>query len=259
MKLEENSPSITSDISISKSDGIDTPKKPLVRTTFVLCVLLFISLLGFSYFYLQAQSLKRQLDRIAAMPTPQPNYTYIEKPTPTMLVQNEINSSRQTVNLSVPKYLDSPQEKETYTISFDKVSSNTVYSITSDSFPKLIISDGTYEFSIQIPKEGQSNTFDKIPITELIRTNQFGNVTRIFNPSSLDESNLIRYFYVTDYSTNCTQWQPKPAACSSLQIYWNDKSQQNKQIGAYISCKSDASQALCDKLIATLGIGLENQ
>lgn len=89
----------------------------------------------------------------------------------------------------VPKYLDTPQEKEIYMISFDRVGINTRYYILGGTYPPLVTEGETYQFSINIPKEGQSNTFSQIPITMEVYTNQFGKITRITNPLDFMENN----------------------------------------------------------------------
>jgi preprotein translocase subunit SecG len=235
----------------SESDTVIS-KKPLIRISFILGVLLFISVLGLLYFYSQAQSYKQQLLRITEMPTPTPRYIYVDKPTPIVLKENRIIKARQTVQLLIPKFLDSPQDKETYIISFEKISSDSTYTITNDMFPKLMISDETYELSIQIPKEGFNQPFDTVPQTTSINTDQFNKVTRITNKELVDS-----YSYTTDYSTNCTQHQPLPKACSSKQVYFYPKSYPNQQVGAFITCVSSKNIEACDKLVETVSIDIK--
>lgn len=225
--------------------------------------------LGISvYFYLQTLSLRKEIVRINSLPTPNPTYVYTTAPSPTPTpVGSAINTARQIVNLLMPKYLDSPQDKETYKISFDKVGVNPKYYVTKDSFPKLVVEGDTYQFTLQIPKEGQSNIFTKIPVTSEVSTNQFNKATRLTNPLSYMETTNTGYeegksyyTYTTDYSTNCTQWSPTPPACSSLQLYYDDQLAIAKQVGIYASCiSSDQSSLNCDKIISTLGIQIVNQ
>ncbi len=238
------------------------PSKPF------LLFLIFLLFATTGYFYIQNQSFKKEIIRIRAIPSPNPTYIYTTAPssTPTP-ISYAVNNNRQTVNLIVPKYLDSQQEKETYKISFDKVGTNTKYYTSTDIFPKLIVEGNNYQFTLQISKEGQSNTFTKIPNTSKVTTNQFNNVTRIINPlnymetsNMFYEKNKSYYTYTTDYSTNCTQWSQNPPACSSLQIYYNDQLASTQQVGIYASCiSSDQSSSNCDKIISTLGIEIINK
>lgn len=233
-----------------------------------LLFLIILFLCASVYFYLQTLSLKKEIVRINSLPTPNPIYVYTTKPSPTSIpVVSLINASRQTLNLLVPKYLDSPQDKETYKISFDKVGTNPKYYITNDLFPKLVVEGDTYQFTLQITKEGQSNIFTKIPVTSEVTTNQFNKVTRLTNPLSyMETSNTgyekgkLYYTYTTDYSTNCAQWSPSPPACSSLQLYYNDQLAIANQVGIYASCtSSDQSSLNCDKIISTLDVQITSK
>ncbi|KKU90277.1 MAG: hypothetical protein UY21_C0025G0012 [Microgenomates group bacterium GW2011_GWA1_48_10] len=268
--MENNSqPQVSTSIPPNTTNLPPTKLSSFPSKSFLLfLVLLFLT--ATSYFYLQTQSLKKQVARLNSLPSPSPTYIYTTAPSPTPTpISHTINTSRQSVDLVMPKYLDTPQEKETYRISFDKVGTTPKYHMTSDMFPKLVIEGDKYQFTLQIPKEGQSNTFVKIPVTSEIESNQFSKVTRITNPLSYMETNNVQYegnksyyTYTTDYSTNCTQWTPIPPACSSLQVYYNDQLALANQVGVYASCVSyDQSPSSCDKIISTLNISqdLRNQ
>lgn len=244
------------------------PKLSKFPSKSFLLFLILLLLATTGYFYLQTQSLKKQVAHINSLPSPSPTYIYTTAPSPTSIpISYAINTNRQTADLLVPKYLDTPQEKETYKVSFDKVGINPKYYVSSDMFPKLVVEGDKYQFTLQIPKEGQSNTFTKIPTTSEVTTSQFNRITRITNPlnymetsNTLYEKNKSYYTYTTDYSTNCTQWSPIPPACSSLQIYYNDQLAFAKQVGIYASCiSSDQSSSDCDKIISTLGIEITSK
>lgn len=228
-------------------------KKPLIRKSFIIGLYMIFSLMAIAVLSLQIQEYKKQIIHLKSLPSPTPNYVYTNIPSPTPSPsQHPFTTNRQTIDLQVQKYLDSPEEKEIYEISFDKLTSESQYSITQDSFPKLTISDSTYQLTVQIPKEGFNQPISPVPATHTIRTLHLGEVTRVqrfVDPNS--------YAYTNDYSTKCSQHQPTPPACSSDQVYFYPKSHPSQQVGAYITCFSANNYETCDKLVSGIDIDLK--
>lgn len=228
-------------------------KKPLIRNSFIIGLYMFFSLVSIAILSLQNQEYKKQIVQLKSLPSSTPNYVYTNIPSPTPSPSKQpLTSSRQTIDLQVQKYLDSPEEKETYLISFDKVTSESEYSITQDSFSKLTIGDSTYQLTVQIPKEGFNQPISPVPATHPIHTLHLGEVTRIQRFVDPDS-----YAYTNDYSTNCSQHQPTPPACSSDQVYFHPKSHPSQQVGAHITCFSSNNYETCDKLVSGIDIDLK--
>ena len=250
---------------IVESPKFKSTKFPSKQFLLFLILILFGSTL---YFLSQTSSLKKQMARINSLPSPSPTYIYTAAPSPTSTPTSYVISvSRQTTNLLIPKYLDTPLEKETYKISFNKVGANPKYYFTTDLFPKLVIEGDKYQFTLQIPKEGQVGDFTKIPPTSEVLTNQFNSITRITNPFNYTQTGVseyekdkLYYVYTSYYSTNCNQFTPVPPACSSFQISYGGQPDSSKEISFYASCtSSDQSSSNCDEIISTLGIELTNK
>lgn len=167
-----------------------------------------------------------------SLPTSTPKPTLFSTPTPTPVVRH-FTSSRQNILITIPKYLDITNETETYEISFDKVSPSSEYYLTSETFPRLVIFDKNYEFSVAITKEiaGDPDKLNKA-FTE-INTNQFG----ILKKTVFDEG----YLYFTDYYA--VNLFPKKQTFPSF---------------AFMTCRViGKDQSECDQLISTLSIKLK--
>jgi len=185
---------------------------------------------------------------------PQPLLNPTQSPTSIQLERTPIKSDKQIVILNVPKYLDGGDEKEQYEVTFPKVCEECTYSITS-GWEDLIIDGDLFHFFISIPKEGESNTFNSIPEKEIIRTKQFGDIFKFVYQKDIDKAYTVNYS--TDYSEDCSQWQPKPAACSLMQIeFSNTKSDLNGKSYLYTECKTNVNEGikLCDEIIKSLEI-----
>ena len=77
---------------------------------------------------------------------------------PTPIISN-FSANRESILITIPKYLDhqNSDEKETYEISFDKVSANSGYYLTNNIFLVLVILDKNYKFSVELTKETAPN------------------------------------------------------------------------------------------------------
>lgn len=146
------------------------PQKLSLRLIILLSILFVLIL---SFIKISFQSDKPVSLAPIFLPTSTPRPTIFSTPTPTPIVRH-FTSSRQNISITIPKYLDISNETETYEISFDKVSPSSGYYLTSETFPRLVIFDKNYEFSVAITKEiaGDLDESDKA-FTE-INTNQFG-------------------------------------------------------------------------------------
>lgn len=179
------------------------------------------------------------------------------KTTPTIsITRHKIKTQDETVIIKSPKYLDSVNEFENYEISFPKVSTNSSYILSNDFFQKLIVSDDTYEFTTSISKEGVSNDFKKAPVIEVLTTNQFGNIYKLI----IQKNNIIQIIYTTDFSDNCSQWTPKPAGCSSMQIEFSKKLNESQKSYLSASCQTFSIEGVkrCDEIIKKIEIAQIN-
>ncbi len=228
-------------------------KKPLIRKSFIVGLYMFFSLVAIAILSLQIQEYKKQIVQLKSLPSPTPSYVYTNIPSPTPAPsQQPFATNRQTIDLQVQKYLDSTEEKEVYKISFDKLTTDSQYSISQDPLPKLVISGSTYQLTIQIPKEGFNQPISPVPVTHTIQTLHLGEITRVQRFVDPDS-----YAYTNDYSTKCSQREPTPPACSSDQVYFYPKSHPNQQVGAYITCFSANNYETCDKLVSGIDIDLK--
>lgn len=151
------------------------PQKLSLRLIILLSILFVLIL---SFIKISFQSDKPVSLAPISLPTSTPRPTLFSIPTPTPVVRH-FTSSRQNIFVTIPKYLDVSNETETYEISFDKVSPSSGYYLTSETFPRLVIFDQNYEFSVAITKEvaGDLNELDKT-FSE-VNTNQFGILKKI--------------------------------------------------------------------------------
>jgi|GEM_PF-5549167 len=258
----ENNPDIITTPTVTQAQKF----KPPISHNFLFILYSILSTSGIIYLYSQNQSLNKQLVYIKNTPSLSPSYIYTDSPSPTPSpISYPIITSRQQVEFKTAKQLDDPLLHETYLISFDKVTPSSAYKITNDQLATLIIFDDSYEFSLQIPLEGFSNSFKTIPPTDTINTQHLGKLTRVTNPYHYSAINPIspsgnktEYHYTTDFDTNCSQWSPVPAACSFLQVTSNNNVNPNNKINSSLICKTtEATPTLCDKLISTLEIKLK--
>lgn len=215
------------------------------------------------------KQLSSQPNNLPTSPSPLPSPTsqlnsHPPIPTPSP-ISHPITTNRQLVEFKTAKQLDDSLLRETYLISFDKITPKSAYKITNDHFATLIVFDDSYEFSLQIPKEGFSNPFKTIPPTSTVSTENLGTLTRVTNPFYYSDinpvapnSNQTEYYYTTDFDTSCSQWSPIPAACSLLQVASNSKLNPENKIRSYLICKtSNSTPNHCDRIISTLEIELK--
>lgn len=205
-----------------------SPKKTSVRLIILVSVL-FVLVLGLIRNYYQQKRLNLlNFSSLNSYPSPTLSQKLTSTPTP---IIRQFTSGRQNILVTIPKYADTSNEKETYEISFDKVSAKSGYYLTSEIFPKLVILDKNYEFSIELTKEAVGNLEEaKMAFTE-VSTNQFGKLKKIV----LDN----KYKYFTDY-------------------YAVNLFPQGQSSFAYMTCKIiGEDRGECDKIISTLSIKLK--
>lgn len=152
-------------------------------------------------------------------------------PTPTPIIRYFTNS-RQSVLITIPKYMDISNEYETYEISFDQLLGSSRFYLTDDIFPRLVILDKNYEFSVLLTKEVVGDLAESNKAFTEVNTNQFGKLKKI----AIDNG----YKYFTDYY--------------AVNLFPKNK---NSTAFAYMSCQIIGEDwGECDKLISTLSIKL---
>jgi len=163
-------------------------------------------------------------------PTPRPTLFFTPTPTPEV---RYFTNSRQSVLITIPKYMDISNEYETYEINFDQLSGSSRFYLTNDSFPALVIFDKNYEFSVNIAKEFVGSQDEPSKAFTEVNTNQFGKLKKI----AIDNG----YKYFTDYY--------------AVNLFPKNK---NPTAFAYMSCQIlGENRGECDKLISTLSIKLK--
>ena len=227
--------------------NINDTKHTLLVILF-LFVLLLVSISLNIYYSTIITSLKTSL--LKSQKNDELAITALALPTVTPVVKNSIDSNFQTTIIETPKYLDDPTEKETYEVTFEKVSSESVFTVTQEKFQHLVISDPVYEFSVYFPKEGSGQVFQETPLTQKISTDQFGTLHKVFKSAGTVLS------YTSDYSEDCSQHSPQPAACSSMLIEFPNPLSEFNKTYVSASCKADTSKAIefCDKIISSLKV-----
>jgi len=146
------------------------PKNLSLRLIILLSVLFVLIL---SFIKISFQSDKPVSLAPISLPTSTPRTTTFSTPTPTPVVRR-LTSSRQNISVTIPKYLDISNETETYEMAFDKVSPSSGYYLTSETFPRLVIFDQNYEFSVQLTKEIAGDLDESGKAFTEVSTNQFG-------------------------------------------------------------------------------------
>lgn len=214
------------------------PEKISIRLI-ILLSFLFVSVLGLIKTYYE-ENKPRQTLISSSTPTQRPITTPwpSSTPTPTPIIRS-FSSGRQNISVTIPKNMDGTNEKETYEISFDKVSTGSRYYLSNESFSPLTIFDKNYEFSILLTKEVVGD-FEELEKTFTgVDTNQFGPLKKII--INTESKNGITYKYFTDsYAVDIF---PENEDTFSF---------------AFMTCHINGEdQGECDKIISTLSIKLK--
>lgn len=202
------------------------PKKLSLRLM-ILLSLLFVLVL--SFIKLSFQSNKTTSSTPISLSSISPKLTSFFTPTPTL---RHFTNNPQNISITIPKYLDITDERETYEINFAKASPDSQFYLTTDIFPRLVILDQNYEFSFALTKEVVGDITASAQAFTKINTNQFGTLKKIQLGND--------YKYVTDYYA--VNLFPKQKTTSSY---------------ALITCRiTGTDQGECDQLISTLSVKL---
>lgn len=215
------------------------PEKISIRLI-ILLSLLFVSVLGLikTYYEEKKPSPNRFISSRAPTQRPisTPNPTSL--PTPTPIIRS-FSSARQNISVTIPKYWDVTDERETYEISFDKITADSRFYISKEAFSPLTIFDENYKFIVQIAKEVAPDHEELEKTFTEVNTNQFGLIKKYI--IGADSKNRIIYRYFTDFYT--------------VKIFPEQKEMPSR---AFMSCSvTGEDQGECDKLISTLSIKLK--
>lgn len=159
---------------------------------------------------------------------------------PTPIISN-FSANRESILITIPKYLDhqNSDEKETYEISFDKVSANSGYYLTNNIFLVLVILDKNYKFSVELTKETAPN-LDELenPFTK-VKTNQFGTLKKYVK--NTEAGSRITFKYISDFA--------------AVNLFPQNLS---RNYYAFMTCNIiGEDRGECDKIISTLSIELK--
>ena len=215
------------------------PNKISIRLI-ILSSTLFVLILFCIQIYFQQNTKTPSTSTSPTISTPGTTSTPITTsiPSPAPVIQ-PFAGSRQNILITIPKYLDISDEKETYEVSFDEVSANSGFYLTNKTFPSLVILDENYKFSVVLTKEVVGDLEESKKVFTQVNTNQFGTLKKVIRDSDAD--NGVTYGYFTDnYAVNLF---PQNQDSSSY---------------AYMTCHilgEDLGE--CDKLISTLSIKLK--
>jgi hypothetical protein len=255
----ENELLLSNQFSSDKSEENFHLKKTIKIIISLLIIIIASFLLSFLYQQNKIKNLERELDTLDIKNTSlikNDSTPAVEKAIDYKNIEGDTQQITITTMVSSDPAYSSPS---TFDIAFKKPTNNSQYTVVgSDIVKTLVISENSYKLEIGFPWDGGTSPFDSVPPIKIIKTNQFGELTRVENPdkymsgSFLENAGLNKYVYSSYYQINCDYIEPTPPACDLQQVL----SETKEPFYMYITCEENEAggNEKCDEIVKTLSV-----